>query len=521
MGEDLPDGWVVSTLGEVCQVNPPKPGRNEVAADAEVTFVPMPAVDADSGTIAAPQIRGFDEVRKGFTAFREDDVIMAKITPCMENGKAAIARGLRNGLGFGSTEFHVFRSRGAVLPEYVYYFIRQESFRSLAEMEMTGSVGQKRVPADFVESAETPIPPLAEQKRIVETIERLTARVDAARERMAKAPAILKRFRQAVLAAACSGRLTDDWREAHPDIQTAADLLAQLIDSREERCSAEKASTPRKCWTRPKEPIAPFNVPDEDLPDNWAWASLDQCFKVQRGRFLVRPRNDPRYYDGPFPFVQIGDLPPNGGEIVGFSQTLNKRGLDVSRMFPAGTVLIAIVGATIGNTGILTIDSCCPDSLIALQADDPIRTRYAEFYMRLRKLEVRDISYASGGQPNINLGTLTPYPLPLPPKLEQHEIVSRVDALLKLADVIEQRVAIASARADKVTQAILAKAFRGELVATEADLARAEGREYESADKLLHRLTANVPPGNFALLPPRGRANPRRATRSQMLDPKS
>jgi hypothetical protein len=153
-GGDLPHGWAASTLGEICQVNPSKPRRDEIAADAEVTFVPMPGVDANSGTIATPQIRGFDEVRKGFTAFRENDVIMAKITPCMENGKAAIAKGLRNGLGFGSTEFHVFRSRGAVLPEYVYYFIRQESFRSLAETEMTGSVGQKRVPADFVESAE-------------------------------------------------------------------------------------------------------------------------------------------------------------------------------------------------------------------------------------------------------------------------------------------------------------------------------------------------------------------------------
>ena len=89
------------------------------------------------GTITKPQERRFSEVCKGFTCFRDDDVIMAKITPCMENGKAAIARGLTNGLGFGSTEFHVLRSLGAVLPEYVYFLIRQESFRRAAAARLS------------------------------------------------------------------------------------------------------------------------------------------------------------------------------------------------------------------------------------------------------------------------------------------------------------------------------------------------------------------------------------------------
>jgi type I restriction enzyme, S subunit len=114
----------------------------------------MPAVDAEKGAITKPEARPFGKVRKGYTSFREDDVIMAKITPCMENGKAAIARALHNGLGFGSTEFHVFRSNGAILPDFLYHFIRQESFRKAAEHEMTGSVGQKRVPASFLDSVE-------------------------------------------------------------------------------------------------------------------------------------------------------------------------------------------------------------------------------------------------------------------------------------------------------------------------------------------------------------------------------
>ena len=167
----------------------------------------MPAVDADARAITKPQVRPFVEVRKGFTSFRDNDVIVAKITPCFENGKAAICRGLMNGLGFGSTEFHVLRSTGAALPEYVYYFTDQESFRDDGAANMTGSVGQKRVPVSWLASVEIPLPPLAEQRRIVAKVEELFGRLNSARERLAKVPTLVKRFRKAVLAAACSGQL--------------------------------------------------------------------------------------------------------------------------------------------------------------------------------------------------------------------------------------------------------------------------------------------------------------------------
>src|SRR5262249_24344639 len=164
--EELPEGWASVKIPDVCELHPPKPKADQHSADLPVTFVPMPAVDADAGAITNPSIRTFGEVRKGFTSFRDGDVILAKITPCMENGKAAVARDLLNGLGFGSTEFHVFRSNGAILADCLFYFLRQESFRKAAELEMTGSVGQKRVPAEYLEGVELPLPPLAEQRRI-------------------------------------------------------------------------------------------------------------------------------------------------------------------------------------------------------------------------------------------------------------------------------------------------------------------------------------------------------------------
>ncbi len=180
--EALSEGWALATLQDACEINPSKASKDSLPADAPVTFVPMPAVDAEEGAITKPQVRRFSEVRKGFTSFREGDVIMAKITPCMENGKVAIARNLINGLGFGSTEFHVFRSTGVALPDFVYHYIRQESYRRSAEAEMTGSVGQKRVPQTFLETTELPLPPLPEQVRIVKSLTVLLNTVKASHE---------------------------------------------------------------------------------------------------------------------------------------------------------------------------------------------------------------------------------------------------------------------------------------------------------------------------------------------------
>jgi len=439
--DELPDGWMWTTLGKVCQVNPRMSWPESFTEKTPVSFVPMAAVDDVTGAIVAAKPRPISEVWRGYKRFAEGDVIFARITPCMENGKAAIATGLLNGIGLGSTEFHVLRPTEAVLEKWVYHFVRQQSFRNEATREMTGTAGQLRVPKSFMEKAFIPLPPRTEQQRIVAKIEALFAQSRRGREALDAVLDLLTKFRRAVLAAAFRGALT----QRNPADEPASVLL--------ERIRAER----RRKW-------------EEDLraqgkdPSRRKYKTLDQSFKLNRGRFSVRPRNDPRYYDGPYPFVQIGNLPKTGGEITGFTQTLNERGLEVSRMFPKGTVLIAIVGATIANTGTLTFDSCCPDSLVAIQANDEIRLRFVELYLRFKKHTIRGQSYASGGQPNINLRTLRPYPVPLPPLAEQRRIVARIEALFAQADILEAQVAATRRRLEQMDQAILARAFRGELV---------------------------------------------------------
>lgn len=262
--DELPDGWTSAALPEVFRLNPPKPKSADFADDLPVTFVPMPAVDADIGTIRTPSVRMFSEVRKGFTSFGDGDVILAKITPCMENGKAAIVSGMQNGIGFGSTEFHVFRPTGAALAEYLFHFIRQESFRRAAADEMTGSVGQKRVPAEYLNGVELPLPPLAEQRRIVVAVERILGKVSAARTHLERVPATLKRFRQAVLAAACSGRLTADWqsRNATTEMRTELTRTKQAVNQKEIRYLVRRATVG----------IPEAEVPE--LPQSWAVMSV-------------------------------------------------------------------------------------------------------------------------------------------------------------------------------------------------------------------------------------------------------
>jgi len=168
---NLPKGWVSVSIEDVAEVNPKK--SVNLSLDDIVTFVPMAAVDEVSGTIKEPLERPLRDVNRGFTQFVENDVLFAKITPSMENGKSAVAKNLANNIGFGSTEFHVFRSNGAVLPELLWHFIRQKKFRNDARKVMSGAVGQQRVPAEYLKKHIFNLPPLSEQTRIVAKIENL------------------------------------------------------------------------------------------------------------------------------------------------------------------------------------------------------------------------------------------------------------------------------------------------------------------------------------------------------------
>lgn len=168
-----------ATIGELCDVNP-RSFDEEPSDDDLISQVPMAAVEAVSGRMdASVQVRYGDLKKKSLTRFQENDVLFAKITPCMENGKIAKAQGLTGGRALGSTEFHVLRSRGAILPEYLMHFLLQSHVRTEAERHMVGAVGQRRVPRPYLAELELPVPPLVEQHRIVAKLDDQLARVEA------------------------------------------------------------------------------------------------------------------------------------------------------------------------------------------------------------------------------------------------------------------------------------------------------------------------------------------------------
>ena len=164
--------WDPEKLGKICILNPKKEKKLE-NDDLDVSFVPMSAV-SENGAINTTKVKKYSEVKKGFTYFLENDVLFAKITPCMENGKGAVARGLKNKKGFGSTEFHVLRPiKGKSNPYWLYTLTSFQSFRKLAELNMTGSAGQKRVPIKFLQNYKVVVPPISLQNEFANFVQQV------------------------------------------------------------------------------------------------------------------------------------------------------------------------------------------------------------------------------------------------------------------------------------------------------------------------------------------------------------
>lgn len=226
-GETTDLDWPIVPLLAVCTLNPKLHPDVRPAADAPVTFVPMAAVDERLAAITAPEVRNYAEVQKGYTPFAEGDVLFAKVTPCMENGKAAIASDLIGGVGFGSTEFHVLRpDTRLILAEYLLHFVRQRHFREQAKAAFVGTGGLQRVPPDFFKRVKLPLPSLLEQRRIVESLRHV------APQPFRSAIEQAKRLQSALITEALSGRLTAAWREQH------AQALAEAARERDARLGA-------------------------------------------------------------------------------------------------------------------------------------------------------------------------------------------------------------------------------------------------------------------------------------------
>ena len=243
----------------------------------------------------------------------------------------------------------------------------------------------------------------------------MLARVNACNDRFDGIPAILKRFRRAVLSAATSSDLTEDWRANRENV------------------------------------------------DAWTAQPLFDLGEVGRGKSKHRPRIDPRLFGGPSPFIQTGDVAQSGGHITKHSQTYSAFGLGQSKLWPAGAVCITIA-ANIADTAILTYPACFPDSVVGFVPDtSKCVGHFVKWSIEVIREDLEAFAPATA-QKNINLAVLNSVRIRCPALDEQIEIVRRVESLFAIADRLEARCTAAQAQVARLTPLLLAKAFRGELV---------------------------------------------------------
>jgi len=261
-------GWQTRPLADVCEIKPPKAeARERAAADALVSFAPMEDLGIDRKFLNASQVKRLASVVGSYTYFADGDVLLAKITPCFENGKLGIAADLSNGIGFGSSEFIVLRPSASLDKEFLYYFLARPEFRTEGAARMGGAVGQQRVPKEFIESYRIPVPPLPEQQRMVGILDEVFEGIATAKANAEKNLRNARTLHDSGLNSAITGKLTQDWRRAHANTESASVHLRKML--------AERRRQWRGTGTY-KEPDSPVINKPLDIPDRWVLASPEQ-----------------------------------------------------------------------------------------------------------------------------------------------------------------------------------------------------------------------------------------------------
>lgn len=335
---------------------------------------------------------------------------------------------------------------------------------------------------------ELPVPPLAEQHRIVEKVEALLAQVNKAKDRLDRVTMILKRFRQAVLAAACSGRLTEEWigRRSETEAEVAS-IRAEILRL--------KNAVPGARRKRKAEPQVPDALP-ETIPDHWTTCRIGDVFDVTYGLSEPLRKTVPDSKDD-LPVLSMANINQWGEWNLAVlkyfpvpPQSRSKLRLEV------GDLLFNWRNSPnwIGKTARFDMsDGVYVNASFLLRLRPSRPGTYEKFFrLYLNFLRVsryfESASRAAVSQSNFNASEVGAIEVPFPPLHEQGEIARRVEKMFGLADAIETRLISAARRAEKLPQSILSKAFRGELVPTEAELARAEGRSFETAEEMLKRV---------------------------------
>jgi type I restriction enzyme S subunit len=383
-----------------------------------------------------------------------DDILMSIRAPV---GPTNLC-GTRSCIGRGLA---AIRAQGAVHTRYLLYYFR--SIESWLSVQGTGSTFTA-INKDDLALIRVPIPPIAEQRRIVAKLEMLLGKVSSSQQRLARIPGLLKRFRQSVLAAACSGKLTADWRVSCNVCHNNEFDLESLFE----------------------------------IPRTWAWKPLNAICDQSRGICYGVIKLGDELADG-IPCLRTSDVKVLGINPLNVKRISPEISNDFRRSILQSDEILVNVRGTLGGVSVVPkeMSGWNVSREIAVVPVLDVVPHFVANWIATPAAQSWLSGIAKGvAYTGINLEDLRKLPVPLPPLPEQQEIVRRVEKLFAFADRIEARLKQAQSYVDRLTQSILAKAFRGELVPTEAELARREGRSYESASELLERIRVEFAKSN-------------------------
>ena len=433
----LPANWMWSRLGDVALPNPRVNGNDT----EQIGFLPMASIeDGYTGRIH-PQERKWSEVKSGFTKFAEGDVVMAKITPCFQNRKSAIVRRLGSQYGAGTTELHVLRPASLMEAEYLLFFLKTEYVQDELTPQMTGTAGQKRVPLGALTNLPIPVPPLAEQGRIVAKLHGVLPLIDQLaeleREREYLDREFAKAIERAILQAAISGKLT----KQHPEDGTAEELLETI---KTERQQLEKEGRIKK-----QKPLPSVYKADEpfELPGTWAYPALGEIVTLIRGITFPASAKHKESFTGAVRCLTTGSVQSrysDSADVFVDASFVKRSDQYLSR----GDAILSTANSTalVGKSiywdeahertfgGFLTVARAMDSR--------PAATRYLHTVLRTLFLggAFAEKSTQTTNIANLSNKILYGVRIPLPPAAEQERIVAKLDRVQPLVRSIEELV---------------------------------------------------------------------------------
>lgn len=468
---EIPESWEWVKLGNVSEINPKKKVLN-IDENEKISFLPMKSISDVTGRILNIEYESYSKLKKGYTQFLENDILFAKITPCMENGKCAIAKNLKNGIGYGTTEFHVLRTTYALNNKFLYNFLRQERFRQEAKYNMTGSVGFRRVPVEFLKRYIFPLPPLEEQKRIVEKLDSMFEKINKAKELIQEVKENIGNRKESILNKAFRGELTAEWRKNN-QTEDAIELLKSINEEKiknwEQAC-IEAERNGKKKPSKPKiEEIQNMIIPKEEepyeIPKNWEWVKLGQITKIKGGKRLPKGEEFSEQKTNNF-YLRVTDFRERSISLENLKCVTDEVAQKIKNYrITTKDIYISIAG-TIGKVGI--IPEKLNGSLLTENAAKITDILCIDQVFLLNFLESSFIkekikkSIVSSGQPKLALFRIEEFLIPLPPLKEQEEIVRILDDILEKESKIKELIELEEA-IELLEKSILDKAFRGKL----------------------------------------------------------